>query len=122
MAGSGLLNRLREESSIQFSETFSLRQVTNEFFQRTEISVQPKIETGWLEMVLHCVRLGLGVTIVPRRVSRLSMTGITIVEIDEPCVPRRVLTALHRNESRQVPLTRRPPEIAYPFLHLSDAK
>ena len=66
-------------------------------------------------MVLHCVRLGLGVTIVPRGVSRLSMTGITIGEIDEPCVQRRVLTALHRNESRQVPLTRRPTEIAYPF-------
>ena len=73
-------------------------------------------------MVLHCVRPGLGVMIVPRAVSRLSMTGITIGEIDELCVQRRALTALQRNESRQVPLTRRQTEIVYPFLHLSDAK
>ena len=45
------------------------------------------------------------------------MTGITIVEINEPRVLRRVLTALYRNESRQVLLTRQPLDIAYPFLH-----
>ena len=116
------LNRLREESMILFTETFSLRQVTDEFFERAGLSVVPTIETGWLEMVIQCVLLGLGVTVVPRGVSRLSMTDVAILEIDEPQVPRRVLTAFYRNDGLHIPLIERLLEIADNFFHWSEMK
>jgi DNA-binding transcriptional LysR family regulator len=116
------LNRLRDEPLILFSETFSLRQVTNEFFERAGITVTPTIETGWLEMAIQCVRLGLGVTIVPRGVARMSMTNIAILEIDEQHVPRRILTAFYRNDGLHIPVIKRLLQISDSYFHWSEEK
>lgn len=100
--GSVPLSALRDENLVLFPKQYSLRTVLDDFFARAGISVTPAIETGWLEMAIRFVEVGMGVTVVPRAVTLLPYQDVRVVEIDEAYTPRRVLTALYRADTRRI--------------------
>lgn len=93
------LAALRDEQLILFPPHSSLRMVIDDFFARAGLSVTPTIETGWLEMGIRFVEVGLGVAVVPRAVTLLPYRDVRVVEIDEAHIPHRALTALHRADT-----------------------
>ena len=99
--GSVPLSALRDEALVLFPKQYSLRTVLDEFFARVGISVSPSIETGWLEMAIRFVEIGMGVTVVPRAVTLLPYRDVRVVEIDEAYKPRRTLIALFRSDTRR---------------------
>ncbi|WP_283137980.1 LysR family transcriptional regulator [Rhizohabitans arisaemae] len=92
------LSALRDQRLVLFPRQYSLRTVLDDFFARAGVSVSPAIETGWLEMALRFVELGMGITVVPRAVTLL-YHNVHVVEIDEAYKPRRVLSALYRSDT-----------------------
>ncbi len=76
----------------------------DEFFARAGLTVEPTIETGWLETAIRSVELGLGISVVPRAVTMLGERDHVVVDIDEPEVPRRVLSAFYRSDSPRLEL------------------
>lgn len=101
------LDRIRNEPLILFPRPYSLRTVIDEAFARSGISIEPTIETGWLETAVRCVELGLGISLVPRAVTMDQEAGVAVLDIDEPVIPRRVLIALYRSGSAQLGLIER---------------
>lgn len=97
--GSVPLAALRDEQLVLFPKQYPLRIVLDDFFAKVGVSVAPAIETGWLEMAIRFVQVGMGVTVVPRAVTLLPNTGVHVVEIDEAYKPRRVLTVLYRSDT-----------------------
>ncbi|MEV7232162.1 LysR family transcriptional regulator [Polymorphospora sp. NPDC051019] len=93
------LSALRDEQLILFPKYSALRMVLDELFTRSGVSLTPAIETGWLEMAVRFVEVGMGVAVVPRAVTLLPYRDVRVVEIDEAHVPRRVLTALYRSDT-----------------------
>lgn len=101
------LDRIRNERLILFPRPYALRMVIDEAFARSGINVRPTIETGWLETAVRCVELGLGISLVPRAVTIAQEADVAVLEIDEPVIPRRVLTALYRSDSASLRLIER---------------
>ena len=101
------LDRIRNEPLILFPRPYALRMVIDEAFARAGISVEPTIETGWLQTAVRCVELGLGISLVPRAVTIAQEAHVAVLDIDEPVIPRRVLIALYRSDSGRSDLTER---------------
>ncbi len=101
------LGALRDEPLILFPRTYALRLVIDEFFARAGVTVEPAIETGWLETAIKGVQLGLGISVVPRAVADAGPSDLVAIEIDEPEVPRRVLAAFYRSDSPNLDLVER---------------
>ncbi len=97
--GSVPLAALRDEQLVLFPKQYTLRTVLDDFFAKAGVSVSPAIETGWMEMAIRFVEVGMGVTVVPRAVTLLPSSNVHVVEIDEAYKPRRVLTALYRSDT-----------------------
>lgn len=99
------LTELRDERLIAFLQASALRRVTAELLDREKVSVRDTIECGGLEVAVRMVRVGLGVCLLPRSTTILAdVADVKAVEIDSPDPPKRILLALHRDDSPNIEL------------------
>ena len=94
------LAQLRDERTIVFLRSSALRRVTNELLERENVSVRDTIESGRLDIAVRMVGVGLGVCLLPRTTAILAEAADTrVVELDAADPPKRLLLALHRDDS-----------------------
>jgi DNA-binding transcriptional LysR family regulator len=98
---------LRGEPLIMFPRNFSLRTVVDDLLEQAGVAIAPVIETGWMEMAIRFVSVGLGVCVAPRAVTLLQHPGVEVVELAGRRNPRRALTAIYRADSPRLKLTQR---------------
>jgi DNA-binding transcriptional LysR family regulator len=101
------LAELRGEPLIMFPRNFSLRTVVDELLEQAGVAIAPVIETGWMEMAIRFVSVGLGVCVAPRAVTLLQHPGVEVIELAGRRNPRRALTAIYRADSPRLKLTER---------------
>ena len=101
------LAQLRDERTIVFLRSSALRRVTNELLERENVSVRDTIESGRLDIAVRMVGVGLGVCLLPRTTAILAeAANARVVELDAADPPKRLLLALHRDDSPNAELGR----------------
>jgi len=100
------LSQLRDERVIAFLQASALRRVTNELLDRENVNVRDTLESGRLDVAVRMVSVGLGVCLLPRSTMILAdATNVKAVELDALDPPKRILLALHRDDSPNIETT-----------------